>query len=195
MAYAALSTFRFPATTRIAQAQPKAARPVDLSSPALEVMTDLTQVKAATIDPSTSLHSAEQMMIQQGVRLLFVVTEFPSIEGLVTSTDLLGEKPLRLISQRNVRHEELCVADVMTELSLLDALDYEELKSATVGALVETFIKVGRNHMLVVQAESAQGAARIRGVLSRSQLERQLGVAIAAVEVANTFAEIEKALA
>jgi len=49
-------------------------------------MTDLTQVKAATTHPTTSLRQAEQMMIFQGVRMLFVVTEMPSIEGLITAT-------------------------------------------------------------------------------------------------------------
>lgn len=190
-----LTTFRFPENTCIPQAQPRLRGSVSLASPGLDVMTDLTEVKAATIDPGTSLSGAEQMMIHQGVRLLFVVSDFPCIEGLVTSTDLLGDKPMRLVHQRNIRHEELCVADVMTCLPMLDAIDYEELRSANVARVVATFKQFGRNHMLVVQAASAQSPARIRGVLSLTQLERQLGSPIAATEIASTFSEIEKALA
>jgi hypothetical protein len=113
----------------------------------------------------------------------------------VTSTDLLGDKPMRLVHQRNVRHEDLCVADVMTGLTMLDALDYDELRSANVARVVATFRQFGRNHLLVVQTATSQAPARIRGVLSLTQLERQLGSAIAAIEIASTFAEIEKALA
>jgi CBS domain-containing protein len=191
----ALSTFRFPENTCIAQAQPHLKGAVTLASSGLEVMTDLTEVKAATIDPRTTLDRAEQTMIHQGVRLLFVVSNFPCVDGLITASDLLGEKPLRLVHERNVRHQDLCVADVMTELSMLDALDYDDLKTVNVSRVITTFKKFGRNHLLVVQAATAQSAARIRGVLSLTQLERQLGKPIAATEIARTFAEIEKALA
>ena len=191
----ALPTFRFPENTCIPQAQPQFTAVVSMTSPALDVMTDLTLVKAATIAPGTSLAGAEQTMIHQSVRLLFVVSAFPCIEGLVTSTDLLGDKPMRLVQQRNVRHEDLCVADVMTELSLLDAVEYDDLKAAQVARVVATFRKFGRKHLLVVQGATEHGPARIRGVLSLTQLERQLGHSVAAAEVASTFAEIERALA
>lgn len=191
----ALPTFRFPQDTCIAQAQPRVKGSVTLMSSGLEVMTDLTEVRAATIDPGTKLGAAEQMMIHQGVRLLFVVRDFPCVEGLITSTDLLGDKPMRLVHQRNVRHEDLCVADVMTDLSSLDVIDHGDLKSATVGRVVGTFRKFGRNHLIVVEGATAHSSARIRGVLSLTQLERQLGYPIASTEIASTFAEIEQALA
>ena len=85
---AALPTFRLESGISIAQAQPWSSASVTLQSPALAVMTDLTQVKAATTQPGTSLRQAEQMMIYQGVRMLFVVSDMPSLEGLITTTDL-----------------------------------------------------------------------------------------------------------
>jgi len=180
MTASALTTFRFPADTCIPQAQPKNAAGVTLASPALDVMTDLAQVRAATIDPTTSLAKAEQTMIQQGVRSLFVVSEFPCVEGLVTAADLLGDKPMRLINQRNLHRQDLSVQDVMTRLNDLDALDYNELKDATVAEVIATFKKVvaGTTHLLVVQAATAKGPARIRGVISITQIERQLGRAL-----------------
>jgi CBS-domain-containing membrane protein len=191
----ALPTFRFPANTCIPQAQPQMMGAVTLASPGLDVMTDLALVKASTIDPETSVDRAEQVMIHQGVRLLFVVSNFPCVDGLVSSTDLNGDKAMRLVSQRHVRHEELCVADVMTELSQLDSLEYNDLKSATVGQVVATLQKFGRRHLLVVQGATTQSPARIRGVISLSQLERQLGKSISLTEIASTFAEINVALA
>lgn len=179
MTASALTTFRFPENTCIPQAQPKSASGVTLTSPALDVMTDLAQVRAATIDPQTPLHKAEQAMIQQGVRSLFVVAEFPCVEGLITAADLLGDKPMRLVNQRHIQRSDLTVADIMTHLSALDALDYAELKDATVAEVVATFKKVGgATHLLVVQAATAKGPARIRGVISITQIERQLGRAL-----------------
>lgn len=178
-----LATFRFPENTCIAQASPKMAGAVTLASPGLDVMTDLALVRAATIAPETTLGRAEQEMIQQGVRSLFVVSGFPCVDGLITLSDLVGEKPVRLMNLRHLKRQDLTVADVMTALSGLDALDYDELQRATVEGVVATFQKIGRSHLLVVQGATAQGPARIRGVISLTQIERQLGRALLEVSL------------
>jgi len=191
---AALPTFRLDRGTTLAQAQPTDNAPVTLASPALAVMTDLTQVKAATTHPRTTLRQAEQAMIYQGVRMLFVVTEMPLIEGLITATDLGGDKQMRVVHERHLHYDELSVADVMTELGALDAIDYAVVRTAAVGNAVATLQRLGRNHLLVVEAATAQTPRRVRGVISRSQVERQLGRPIDITPIANSFSEIERAL-
>ena len=191
---AALPTFRLDRGTTLAQAQPTDNAPVTLASPALAVMTDLTKVKAATTHPRTTLRQAEQAMIYQGVRMLFVVTEMPLIEGLITATDLGGDKQMRVVHERHLHYDELCVADVMTELGALDAIDYAVVRVAAVGNAVATLQRLGRNHLLVVEAATAQTPRRVRGVISRSQVERQLGRPIDITPIANSFSEIERAL-
>ena len=191
---AALPTFRLDRGTTLAQAQPTDNAPVTLASPALAVMTDLTRVKAATTHPRTTLRQAEQAMIYQGVRMLFVVTEMPLIEGLITATDLGGDKQMRVVHERHLHYDELCVADVMTELGALDAIDYAVVRFAAVGNAVATLQRLGRNHLLVVEASTAQTPRRVRGVISRSQVERQLGRPIDITPIANSFSEIERAL-
>lgn len=192
--YPALRTFPLQRNTTIAQADPSSNVRVTLGSPALEVMTDLTRVKAATTQPTTSLRQAEQMMIYQGVRMLFVVTGMPSIEGLITTTDLRGDRQMRIVHERNLTYDELCVADVMTQLADLDAVDYGQVSVETVGSAIATLKRLGRNHLLVVESETAQGPRRVRGVISRSQIERQLGTAIDLTPIASSFSEIERAL-
>jgi CBS domain-containing protein len=189
-----LATSRFPAGSCIAQAQLPLSAVVTLDAPALDVMTDLTRVKAATIAPTLSLKEARQAMIQQGVRLLFVVDQMPCIEGLITSTDLEGDRPLQQAARLGVTYPDLVVTDVMTGLSELDVIDFDELGQATVGQLVNTLKNVGRRHLLVVQRASREAASRVRGVVSQTQIERQLGHAIDATEIASTFAEIQQVL-
>lgn len=190
----ALPTFRLEPRTTIAQANLSNSAPVTLDSPALEVMTDLTRVTAATTHPGTTLRQAEQMMIYQGVRMLFVVTDMPSIEGLITTTDLHGDKQMRVGHERNLRYDDLSVADVMTELARLDAVDYESIRTAAVGNALATLQRLGRNHLLVVEAARAQTPRRVRGVISLSQIARQLGTSIDITPIASSFAEIERAL-
>jgi len=190
----AMPTFRLEPGISIAQTQPQTSTAVRLESPALLAMTDLTLVKAATTHPSTSLGQAEQMMIYQGVRMLFVVSDMPALVGLVSTTDLSGDRAMRIVAERNLRHDELSVADVMTPLSMLDAIAFERMESSMVGNLIATLKRFGRNHLLVVQAATAQSPQRVRGVISRAQIERQLGMPIAITHIASSFAEIERAL-
>ena len=190
----ALPTFRLDPGVSIAQANPGGNTPVTLHSPALSVITDLARVKAATVAPDLSLRQAEQMMMHQGVRMLFVVSDMPAIEGLITTTDLRGERAMRLVHERGLHYDELTVADAMTGLSMLDAIAYEALNAAVVGNLIATLKRFGRNHLLVVQEADGQSPRRVRGIVSRSQIERQLGSAIAITPVATSFSEIERAL-
>ena len=191
---AVLTTFRLQPGASIVQAEPWHAQPVSIDSPALSVMTDLLRVKAATVHPATQLRQAEQTMIYLGVRMLFVVSDMPLIEGLVTSNDLRGDRQMGLVHERGLRWDEATVADVMTALSMLDAIPFDAMRSATVGNLIATLKRCGHNHLLVVEPAQGQAAPRVRGVVSRSQIERQLGQPIDVTPIATTFAEIERAL-
>ena len=190
---AVLDTFRLQPGSSIVQAEPWHAEPVTADSPALAVMTDLLRVKAATVHPQASLHQAEQSMIYLGVRMLLVVSDMPSIEGLITTTDLHGDRQMALVHERGVRWDELTVADVMTGLGRLDAIPFDAMRTASVGNVIATLKRFGRNHLLVV--EGGSGPQRVRGVISRAQVERQLGRPIDITPIATTFAEIERALA
>jgi len=191
---AALPARRLESGACIVQAQPWHSTPVNLDSPALAVMTDLRKVKAATTAPATTLAQAEQIMIYQGVRMLFVVSEMPSLLGLITSTDLSGDRAVRIAQQRSLRYDELTVAEVMTGLSMLDAIELGSLKTATVRNLIATLKTHGRDHLLVVEGGTGTAPQRVCGVVSRAQIERQLGTRIDIVEVAGSFAELGQML-
>ena len=190
----ALPTFRLDAGISITQASPWHHAPVTMESPALEVMTDLTKVKAATIRPDDTLPQAEQAMIYQGVRMLFVVSDMPALEGLITSTDLRGERQMRLVHERGLHFDEIFVADVMTPLAMLDAVDFAAMSTATVSNVIATLQRFGRNHLLVAQASPDGATRRVRGVISRAQIERQLGRPVQVTQIASSFSEIERAL-
>ena len=94
-----------------------------------------------------------------------------------------------------MRWDELTVADVMTELSMLDAIPFDVMRSATVGNVIATLQRFGRDHLLVIEPTGVDRAGqRVRGVISRSQIERQLGHPVEVTPIATTFAEIERAL-
>jgi len=53
-----------------------------------------------------------------------------------------------------VRYDELIVADVMTPLAILDAVDLDALRRATVSNVIATLQRHGRNLLLVVEGSA-----------------------------------------
>lgn len=168
-------------------------RKVSADSPAIDVMTDLRLVAAATIDPETSLADANQAMILRGVRTLFVVTADRAMIGLISANDLLGERPIKRSAERGIRPTDLTVRDVMTVLASVEAVDIDDVMRSEVGHVVATLKRSGRHHLMVVQRD-ASGKVTARGIFSASQIARQLGIPLHSGPIATTFAEIEAAL-
>jgi len=183
--------------------QPPAAQ-VTRESPALEVMTDLLRASPATIRPQAPVEGANQYMISRGVRLLLVVDEREAVLGVLTATDVLGEKSLRVALELGLRRAELSVSDIMTPARQVEVLSLADVASARVGHVLETLSRAGRQHALVVDSDTLPSKSLIdpplrrsmvRGIFSLSQLARQLGVPLqSSGEVARTFSDIEAAL-
>ena len=182
---------------------PQSAR-VTPESPATQVMTDLTRVAPATIRPQAPLVGANQFMIARGVRLLLVADDQENVLGVISATDILSERAMRVAIERGLRRDELTVADVMTSAEQVEVIAYEDVVGARVGHVLETLRRAGRQHALVVDfdelaarrlLEPPSRRTMVRGIFSLSQIARQLGVAVqTGGEVARTFSEIESAI-
>ena len=186
--YSALTLAPLAASARVAE--PPLPR-VTLDDPAFTVMTDLKQVPAATTTPDESIDEAHRLMMRRGVRLLFVLDSSAAVQGVITATDLLGEKPVRFMQERRIAHSEIRVADIMTPASMLEAIAFQDAASMLVGHVVATMRAVRRQHLMVAE----DGGRRVRGLFSATRIARQLGVELNTTEVASTFADIEAALA
>ena len=169
---------------------PTMATRVRADSPAVEVMTDLRRVAVATIGADTPINEANQAMIHRGVRSLIVTDSARRVLGLVTATDILGEKPMQVVRDRGIRHAEIVVRDIMTPADRVDVIELSDVLPAQVGHVVGTLRRAGRHHALVVD-QGPDGRQMIRGIFSATQIARQLGVTLQTPEIARTFAEIE----
>lgn len=165
---------------------------VSLDDPATRVMTDLQKMSAITIRPEISIEIAGQRMKQRGVRMLLVTDDKDDIIGLITSTDLQGEKPLQLVEQRGIHYRDLTVRDIMTEHAQLEVLGMDDVEKATVGQVVATLQSTGRQHALVADRVPGTQDQSLRGIFSAAQIARQLDIEIVGSKVAETFAEIER---
>jgi CBS domain-containing protein len=177
---------------------------VSTESPALEVMTDLARATPATIRPQAPLAGANQFMITRGVRLLLVVDDHENVLGVITASDILGERAMLVATERGMRRDELTVGDIMIPAAQVEVLALSALAGARVGHVLETLRRAGRQHALVVDFDEIPSGrplapparrAMVRGIFSLSQIARQLGVSVTTGgEVARTFSEIGAAI-
>lgn len=190
--YAALPLRALAPGALLRPATPHGGERLTLDSRALTVMTDFAVVPAATIEPDASVDDANRSMIRRGVRSLIVIDHDRHVLGIITATDVLGERPMQLALERNVQHHEILVRELMTAIDRMEVLPLDALLDAKIGHVVATLRKAGRQHALV--AEEGPGGDVIRGIFSLSQIAAQLGISIEANAIAATFAEVEAAL-
>lgn len=96
---------------------------------------------------------------------------------------------MHVIRTQGIRHADVLVKDIMTPRERLDVICMADLQKARVGDVVATLQAQGRQHALVVERRGDQSQV-LRGLISTSQIGRQLGTPIQTVLVARTFAEL-----
>jgi CBS domain containing-hemolysin-like protein len=136
-------------------------------------VTDFTWEQPVTVTEDRSIDDALRDMMLAGVRALLVVHE-DAVTGLITSYDIQGERPLQFLFTSNyTRHDEIEVGHIMTPWERVPRLDWRDVCAAHVNDIVEFFSRTRTTHVVLVQQAEHEGAF-VRGVISRTQLERQL---------------------
>ena len=177
----------------INQQQGSQARSVTLNDRAEAVVTDFRHKRPFSISPTTTVDQINDKMIACGVRMLFITEADGILQGLVTYTDLSGEKPVRYIQEHGGTRGEILAQDIMTPLAQLEALQRESIARACVGDIVDTIQQMGRQHMLVIDTLD-DGTEVVTGMVSASHIESILGIKLELSSRANTFADLERAL-
>jgi CBS domain-containing protein len=143
------------------------------NDPAVHAMTDFTSKFAITVAPDRQIDAALADMARLSVRAMLVVRA-QSVIGLITSYDIEGPRPARFAERpQATRREDIAVGDIMTEWEDLPTLDWSTVQTARISDLLEIFTGVGVMHLLVVESDE-RGAEVVRGLISRSRIERQL---------------------
>ena len=93
-----------------------------LADPALNVLTDFTKTAVFSIGPDEPIDHALLYMKTVGVRLLFVLGDDGWLAGLVTSHDIMGEKPMLYLQSMDCNHttctrSDVLVKNIMTPIS------------------------------------------------------------------------------
>lgn len=152
---------------------------LDIDDPAIRAMTDFSKECPITALEQHTIEEALQTMVHSGVRSLLVVRK-ERVTGLITSYDIQGERPIQFLQSDHCPpdrhlHSAVLVSDVMTPWDVLPTLPIDRLLDARAGDLLTTFSQIQQSHLLVIQSCEEPGTCTVRGLISRTHLQRQLG--------------------
>lgn len=178
MKYTPLPFCSTPASAVIPQRTAPTASGLNLDSPAVAAMTNFAHECPVTVSPLRHIDDAVQDMIRAGVRALLVLEE-GQVQGLITSYDIQGDRPILFLQGPSCQHDtcthrDVTVADIMTPLAQMATLDLNAVESAHLGHVVDTFRVNDCTHRPVLEAQPS-GEPLVRGLISRQWLGRQLG--------------------
>jgi CBS domain-containing protein len=166
-----------PSNIRKTRSRGAAEERLALTDPAVHVVTDFVWDQPVTVPEELSIDDALREMIRAGVRALLVVRDEVVI-GLITSYDIQGERPLQFLAESGYRrHDEIEVGHIMTPWERVATLDWQALARARVSDLAAFFRRTAATHVVMVE-HTDQRSSAVRGLISRTRLERQLGHSI-----------------
>lgn len=145
------------------------------TDPATRIMTDFTTQRPVVVAADRPIDDALRDMMSAGVRAL-LVTRGGTVIGLITSYDIQGERPLQFLNTSGfTRHDEIQVDHIMTPWARVPKLEWRWVRAARIRDIAERFKGQRSTTHIVVLERGARGGALVRGLFSRTELERQLG--------------------
>jgi CBS domain containing-hemolysin-like protein len=155
---------------------------------ALSAMIDFKYHTPPTISAHKSLEEALTEMRIFHLPVLLVIDTEKNIIGVITSEDILGEKPVKISQEKRIPRSEIEVEMVMLSFRNAVALDIEDLTHAKVGHIIQTFRETKQHTLLVMKSDTQ----KLRGLFSASLISRQLDKDITEVmSEAESIAELQ----
>ena len=147
---------------------------VSETDPALLVMTDFRSRHSVTVPETATMDEALDHMKHAGVRCAFVIDEKKSsVVGMITSYDILGEKPQQHMHFTSVGHDDVLVKDIMQKIGDWRVTDIKDIEQSTVVDVLEVFHDTGVTHLPVMET-TENNEQRLRGLLSYAKVKRLL---------------------
>ena len=137
---------------------------VYITDPAVDVIINFSHVKPLITTPTHTIDQANVDMKFSGTHIMLVV-EDETVVGVVSSEDILGEKPMHIAQERRIRRDEILVSAVMTPQHELMAIDYKDVKYAKVGHLLTTLTENKQHYALIVDTEENSTMQTVHGLV------------------------------
>ena len=154
---------------------------VHMDDSALSVMMDYTFMPPHIIKPADTMDHAINEMEVSGVHLLLVINDEGHFQGIISSEDVWGEKPIKLIQEGRIHRDQVLVKMIMVPYTEIIAFDFALIESAHVGHIVKTLLEHKQHYALAISPCTDKPVQMIRGIFTSAQLSKQLHTDIATI--------------
>jgi CBS domain-containing protein len=172
--YTLLPIFPLPGNSQCAKA-PAPPEVAHWDDPALDVMINFKQSKAITIGENETLNDALAEMKFCHINLLIVLNDEQHVVGVISSEDILGERPVKVTQDHRTPRADIRTSMVMTPYAEVAVFNLADLQHAKVGNLVVTMQALKQHHALVIETDAKTEITTVCGLYSLSHIGRQLG--------------------
>jgi CBS-domain-containing membrane protein len=166
---------------------------VDINAPALSVFTDFQMREPETTTKDTLASEALNHMKTSKVKSLLVVNSQEEVIGFVSSAFIQGVYLMQAAKNYDVKPAEATVNMIMIKIEKINMINYKDLSNARVGHIARLLHDKTYHHILAYD-EEADGSIHIRGIFSRTRLNRLLGMNIGADFSVSSVADMNKYL-
>ncbi|MBL4647428.1 MAG: CBS domain-containing protein [Gammaproteobacteria bacterium] len=151
---------------------------VHLDDPAFDAMINFEHVKPLSIEQDRRMNDARVEMENSLLHVMLVTDETDCLIGIITLTDILGAKPVKLQETLRIERKKIKIKHIMTPIKDLVAIDYDNLLPAKIGHVVSTLLSLKQHYALVSQTNADSGEQVIKGLFLDSEISKQLGINI-----------------
>jgi CBS domain-containing protein len=155
---------------------------VGLKDPAVSVMTDFRVRALFKVEMEDTIDEALHKMKIAGLRIAFVLDkESDKLLGMITSYDIMGEKPMRYLqsvgfqsvgfADRGVTRKDIRVKDIIDSIDDWVVAELHDVEQVNVKAVLEALQKSGRTHLPVLEHNPGE-TPRLRGLFSSAKILR-----------------------
>jgi len=137
---------------------------VHLDDPAIDVLLNFENHQPAITHPKVSITDNMIDMKASGAHIMLVV-EDKKVVGVISSEDILGEKPMQIIQERRIKRDEILVRAVMTPREKLLAVSYQDLTHSKVGQVLATLNQAKQHYLIVVDTQEGAKHQAVHGLI------------------------------
>jgi CBS-domain-containing membrane protein len=145
---------------------------VHLEDPATSVLWDFNKMFPHIGGTQQQVDHALEEMNSLHAHWLIIVDEEHKPAGILSSNDVLGEKPTQVIKNLKITRGQIINKMIMTPIFDVPCMDAILLKHAKVGNIVSTMKKSDSPYLLVVEKKNDH--YQLSGLFYKSQINNQL---------------------
>lgn len=184
-----MSNFKLLAAQNLDQyalSQESKIQPLQLTSPAIEIMTNYSRNPPLMLDKEMPIDEALSLMKSAHVGVSLVSNKQDGFIGTVSLVDLQSSRVLSVANRLGVNRNDLTIGHLMLPKSQFKGIQLQTILNSSIGDVLHTMEHLGLQHILVI----AQSTMEIVGMISARDISKKLHIPIQISPLPSSFQEV-----